>query len=199
MTKSEVEEIRAPVIVVEKSPNSLFPPAELNESISPESARPEAAMIRKKTVKNVQPPAVGYGRATTSEQFTKLEATEKTVVDTQAKAPKSQLSSAEAVEDDGFSTSEKHASVSPEIIVKRKVAVIKIVEGGHVLDAKKVMAPLKMGGELILKVVKGVQESAVEGDIFSPQMVRVRSLWRLEAEGGGERRRGSRFPASSRR
>ena len=54
MTKSKVEKIQGPVIVGEKSPTSAFPPAEGNESISPEFARLKATMTREKEVEDVQ-------------------------------------------------------------------------------------------------------------------------------------------------
>ena len=46
------------------------------------------------------------------------------MVDAQTKASENQLSSAEAVVGDEFPTSKKHASTSPDIIVKREAVVI---------------------------------------------------------------------------
>ena len=93
---------------------------------------------------------MGYDRATTFEQFAKLEATEKTVVDAHATA-KNHLSSAEAVEGDEFPTSEKRASTSLETIVQRKAAAIEIVEGSQAFDVEEDMALSRKGGELTLK------------------------------------------------
>ena len=160
MTKSEVEKLQALVIVGENSPTSAFPLAEGNESVSPESTRPKATVIGEKEVEDVQSPP------TNSEQSAKLEATEKTVVDTQTETSENQLSSAEVVEGDEFPILKKHASTSPEIIDTREAAVIEIVEGGQAFDVDKDMAPSTNGGELPLKEARDVQEPAVEGDNY---------------------------------
>ena len=149
MTKREVEETQVPVIVGEKSPTSVVPSAERNESIFRKSAWPEAASIGEKGVEGVQSPS------TTFEQSAKLEATENTVMDAQAKAPENHLYSAKAVEGDDFPASEKHASTSPDIL-----------EGDQAFDVEEDMTTLKKGGELPLEEGRNVQEPAVEGGSF---------------------------------
>ena len=148
MTKREVEEVRVPVIKGEKSPTSVVPSTEGNESIFPKSAWPEAATIGEKEVEDVQSPS------TTFEQSSKLEVTN-TVMDAQAKAPENHLYSAKTVEGDDFPASEKLASTSPDIL-----------EGDQAFGVEEDMTTLKKGGELPLEKGRNVLEPAVEGGSF---------------------------------